>query len=473
LRRIKVLLVEDSEDDVLLILRSLERNGFAPDATVVSNAPEMKCALETGDWDVILCDYKMPGFSAEAAFDMVRESGRDLPFIIVSGTIADAVAVELMRRGVHDYIMKDNLARLAPVIRREIAEAEERRRKREAEAALGASEQRYRTLVRSIIDSIIVTDPDGKVSELYAKGHLLKTEGCGPGAPLDCMLPENLAARLVKTIGEVANSGHPASFEFSYVRGDERAWIHVSVSPHEDGRRVVSVLRDVSSVRRTEQLLEAADRRASLYLDLMGHDIRNYLQAIMIDAELIDEAASDDEVHKLVDGIRSTVMRCADLISSVQMMHESGGSLQELDLSGVLLDTMAEFARKYPNATVESRVATGPAVIRADGLLKTLFLNILENAVAHNPRSNPTIWVSLRATQEGFEVEISDNGTGIPDALKSRLFSPGSRLGGMGLNQVRDIAERYGARFEISDRVAGDPSQGTCCTIQFPRAHAT
>jgi len=132
----RVLLVEDSEDDAALVLRALRRGGYSVHSERVQERAELRGALAHAAWDVVLADYDMPRFTGLEALKVVQESGFDLPFIVVSGTIGEEVAVEAMRAGAHDYVMKNNLTRLVPAIQRELREAEERRGRRIAEETL-------------------------------------------------------------------------------------------------------------------------------------------------------------------------------------------------------------------------------------------------------------------------------------------------------------------------------------------------
>jgi DNA-binding NtrC family response regulator len=126
--RLRVLIVEDSEDDAALLARELKRGGLDVVVERVDHAEAMRTALERGPWDLVVADYTMPRFSAPAALALLKERGLDLPFIIVSGTIGEEVAVNAMKAGAHDYFMKGNLARFVPAIQRELREAAERRR---------------------------------------------------------------------------------------------------------------------------------------------------------------------------------------------------------------------------------------------------------------------------------------------------------------------------------------------------------
>ena len=154
---IHLLIVEDSEDDALLLLRELHKSGFEPVWKRVDTPEAMKGALSAHHWDIVISDFSMPCFSGLEALHMLKESGLDIPFIIVSGKIGEETAVEAMRSGANDYIIKGNLARLVPAIEREIADAEVRRKRRQAEDSLLESERRYRILLESVTDYIYTT----------------------------------------------------------------------------------------------------------------------------------------------------------------------------------------------------------------------------------------------------------------------------------------------------------------------------
>jgi PAS domain S-box-containing protein len=126
-KQLSALLLEDCEDDALLIVRELERQGFDVKWERAWTAPAMKSLLDAESWDVVLSDYSMPGFDAPAALQLLQGSGQDIPFIVVSGTIGEEAAVALMKNGAHDYIMKGRLARLGAAIEREIRDAGIRR----------------------------------------------------------------------------------------------------------------------------------------------------------------------------------------------------------------------------------------------------------------------------------------------------------------------------------------------------------
>jgi len=133
---LRLLMIEDNPDDEALVLRAIRKGGFNVEHVRVEKPDDLLEVLRNKDWDIVLSDYQMPEFNGLAALKIVKDRNKDMPFIIVSGTIGEELAVEAMRSGAHDYLMKDNLTRLVPAIRRELADADERRALREAQQAL-------------------------------------------------------------------------------------------------------------------------------------------------------------------------------------------------------------------------------------------------------------------------------------------------------------------------------------------------
>src|ERR1039457_446954 len=138
---LRVLQVEDSESDAALIVRLLEKSGYIVHAERVEDAEPMRQALARQDWDLVIADYHLPQFDAAAALGILHECGRDIPFIVVSGMIGEYRAVEMMRAGAHDYVLKDRIARLAPAVQRETREAQSRGERRRAEERLRDREE--------------------------------------------------------------------------------------------------------------------------------------------------------------------------------------------------------------------------------------------------------------------------------------------------------------------------------------------
>ncbi|WP_052050935.1 putative bifunctional diguanylate cyclase/phosphodiesterase [Leptolyngbya sp. KIOST-1] len=175
---LRALIVEDSDDDLLLLLRELRRAGFSPTWVQVQTAADFRAALEADTWDVVLSDYQLPQFTAPVALDILQSSPYDLPFIVVSGTVGEATAVEMMRAGAHDYVMKDNLSRLVEAVRREVREAQGRRDRRAALAEL----ERTRELLHLAIEGsgIGIWDWQVQTGEVWASDRCAALLGYSP-----------------------------------------------------------------------------------------------------------------------------------------------------------------------------------------------------------------------------------------------------------------------------------------------------
>ena len=166
-KALRVLCLEDSEEDSLLLLRELRNGGYDPVWERVDTADAMSVALAEGSWDLVLADFALPGFGALAALKLVRQARLDLPFIVVSGVIGEEQAVAMMKAGVHDYVFKDNLKRLLPAIERELNEATVRRQRKRAEE----EQQKLVALIEntsvfvgmaSLDEKVLYVNPEGR-----------------------------------------------------------------------------------------------------------------------------------------------------------------------------------------------------------------------------------------------------------------------------------------------------------------------
>ena len=170
----RLLIVEDFEDDAFFLVRTLIAAGFDVDFKRVETASEMHQAIEEQSWDAIISDYQMPNFDGLGALRIYKEFALDIPFIIISGAIGEEMAVKVMKAGAHDYILKNNLARLVPAIERELQESRLRQERREALQKLQHSELRYRAIVEDQTEMINRSTLDGLitfVNDAYARLH--------------------------------------------------------------------------------------------------------------------------------------------------------------------------------------------------------------------------------------------------------------------------------------------------------------
>ena len=164
---LKILIVEDSEDDTLLLLRHLRRDGYNPIYHRVDSIEEVESALNSQKWDIVVSDYVLPHFSGLETLGLIQKNDLDIPCIIVSGRITDETAVAAMKAGARDYIMKDNLKRLGAAIERELAETEARRERKKAQEELREVSEKLYLVTETIQDVFWMSSPaDGAIAYL-------------------------------------------------------------------------------------------------------------------------------------------------------------------------------------------------------------------------------------------------------------------------------------------------------------------
>src|SRR5829696_7478109 len=251
---LRVLLVEDYEDDALLLLRELRRGGYDPVYERVDTAGTMEAALDEREWDLVIADHSMPAFSSFAALELLRGKGfTDLPFIIVSGQIGERVAVEAMKAGAQDYLMKDNLARLNTAIERELRDAEVRRERRRAEEALRVSEMRFRQMFEQAPIGISRGTPDGRWFQINRAGEeiwgVTLEEVMEYNPDYNVLEDEQLEAKGVTQYLRRGFAGEPTAIppilydHFATIGGSRARWVRSFIYPvKDDGGEILEVI---------------------------------------------------------------------------------------------------------------------------------------------------------------------------------------------------------------------------------------
>lgn len=195
---IRTLIIEDNEDDAMLLLQYLKKSGFSPEWLRVDNRSDLLSALQK-DWDIVFSDYNMPQFNGVEALEILRQHDLDVPFIFLSATIGEEIAVEAMRNGAQDYVMKGSMKRLKPAIERELDDAQQRRKRRQAEQARA----RLVAILEATPDLVAILDTSGNVNYLNQAGRKLlglsniqKIEG----SRLDDFLTPSMSSKLIDDV---------------------------------------------------------------------------------------------------------------------------------------------------------------------------------------------------------------------------------------------------------------------------------
>jgi len=273
---LRVLCIDDSEIDVQLVVDSLASSGFDVTWEQVFTREGVIEKLDSQSWDVIIADYSMPQFDGLQALAIANERYPEIPFILVSGQIGEEIAVCAMRSGAHDYVMKHDLGRLAPAVRRELSDAIVRRARRQAEDNLRGSEALLKSIVDTAVDGILVIDAEGIIDFVNAAAE--KIFGCKAadliGRPVDCLIVEagGQVTKILASGGAEPSDGAEligAGWEFKAMRGDGTLLpIELTIGVmNMDGRvKFAGVMRDITERKRTEERI----RQLAYYDELTG-----------------------------------------------------------------------------------------------------------------------------------------------------------------------------------------------------------
>jgi len=362
---IKLLLAEDSKDDAKLVVRMLNRAGFDIQHERVESAVGMTAALNRQAWDAVIADFNMPGFSGLDALKILRSTDQDIPFILISGAVGEEIAVNALKAGASDCVLKKNLSRLAPVLERELAEAAIRRVNRSAEIEL----RQLRLAMDMSLDSIYLTDSramrfvyvnDTACRRLgYAREQLLRT------GPQDVLARDY--GQLIHEYDQVIAAGEKGtSSESAFVRSDgSQGWTEINrrAMPAESGSLIVTIGRDITERKQADDRLRRLNR---VHAILSG--INSAIVRIRSRAELFSEACRIAVEH---GGFRMVWIGLAD---------RAAGEVRVAAHSGFEPDTPGDFA--VPMG--ESAAAKSSTAYRAMLLKKPVFCN---DIAAEPPRS--------------------------------------------------------------------------------------
>ncbi len=346
---LRLLLVEDSEEDALLLIREITRGGFDVHNERVETPEVMADALINENWDLIISDYVLPRFSGLAALKLFQQKGIDLPFIIVSGKIGEDIAVRAMKAGAHDYILKNNLSRLVPAINRELREAAMRRERKRAEEAVRQSEERFRSLFENAPMGIFIERHGCIILANQAYLHMLgheKESEIRHKPSINHIAPECRQEAEERLRRREMGDTSPRLFEALGLKKDGTVFpVYVEVARFDlqDGPASVAFVSDITELKQSEERLRQS------YLELASI-FDQTVKALASITEMRDPYTAGHQVRvsKLACGIAAGMGLSEDWIKTIRMaasIHDIGkttvpaeilnkpGSLNSIEMS--------------------------------------------------------------------------------------------------------------------------------------------
>jgi hypothetical protein len=492
---LRLLLIEDSEDDAQLLLRELQRAGYKLTHERVDTAASLSAALDRQTWDLVIGDYSMPQFSGMAALRIIQERGLDLPFISVSGTITEEMAVAAMRAGAKDYVTKGHLKRLVPAIDRELREAK-------ARATLRDTESSYATLVEYAPIGIYRSNPAGHFLSVntalvrmlgYDSPDEIRQLDMGRDVYADAAERQRLLDRDTYTDRQYDD------VEATWKRKDGRLLqVQLSVRAVRNAGGQVeyyeTFVRDVTEQRRLQQQLTQSQKMEAIgrLAGGIAHDFNNLLTVITSYSDLLlqdlprNDPKRDDveQVRKAADGAAALTRQL--LAFSRQQVVEP----KVIDLNTVI-DNLKKILQRVIGEDVELATVLAPELraVKADvSQIEQILMNLAVNArdamatggkltietanIEHDPE--------LRRQQQADRSEqfvmlaVTDTGTGMDEATKAKIFEPffttkqPGKGTGLGLATVYAIVKQSDGFIWVYSELG----HGTSFKIYLPRVDA-
>lgn len=491
---IKMLIVEDRRDDAEIMVLALEADNFDVAWQQVETAEDYVRHLSP-EVDVVLADYTLPQFNASAALEILKDTGLDIPFIVVTGTVSEEVAVSCMKQGAADYLLKDRLSRLGEAVRQAVKQRDLRRVQRTAERTLTVLGR----AVETSINAIVMVDVQGSITYINrAVLDLWRISGeqTITGKHLSqLLLSPTESARLMEELtqqtsaqGELAVAawnGGPMVLQYAANQVVDGA-----------GQLLCLMLTfiDITEQKQNEVLRLELERERELrevksrFVSLLVHDFRNPLTSLQMGLSFIDQYYERLTPAQIREKVRAALQQSSQmnqLIDDALMIGKIDYAAnlfapEDINLVDFCRVIFEEFEQSVDSSQHPlSFVAHLPSFIYPTdrALLRRAMINLLSNAVKYSPAGG-AVQLGLSVEDQTLMIRVTDHGIGIPAADQKYVFDGFHRAGnvgtiqgtGLGLATVKQVVDIHGGSIECKSEL----NRGTTFTIQFPlKKHAS
>ena len=489
--RATVLFLEDSDLDAELVRERLGRSGLGLAVDRVADRRGFVERLTSTRYDLILCDYQVPGFGGLDALALARVEQPDAPFLFVSGTMGEELAVETLKSGATDYVLKQRLARLPAAVERALTDARLRAERRQVEQSLRESEARVRlSAVAAGVGYGSWDLPTGRFDFDAQTAALFGVGLTGDAAEAFGRIHADDRPRVEAAVAAAAG-GDRYQVEFRVAQSDgPPRWLHSTGSVVCDGAgrpaQAVGAIFDIDDRKRAEAELRDADRRKDEFLATLAHELRNPLAPLRTGLAVLRANPSAPPPPRTLAMMERQVGHMVRLIDDLLDHSRVSSGKVELRRDRVELRTAVEYAVETSRPVVEAgghdlsvSLPDAPLWLDADlTRLAQVVGNLLTNSAKYTP---PGGLIALAACRDGSEavVTVTDSGVGIPAEMLGQVFEMFTQVGahldrsqgglGIGLALVRQLVALHGGSVSAS---SPGPGLGSTFTLRLPTLDA-
>ena len=495
---LKILMAEDSPDDAELITRQLRRDGFDCEITRVDGEKAFLRELEKNP-DIVLSDYAMPQFSGVRAAQLAHDSGLNIPFILISGTVGEDAAVDAMKQGATDYLLKDRIARLGSAIRRALEQKQSNEERRRTQEELRWKTTLLEAQLESSLDGILVVDNQGRkilqnqrLEEMWKHSRV---EGAANTLVSEAVFNPAFQKNPQAFSEKVAYlNTHPQEASHDVIEWIDGTILDRYSAPVRDkaGRNYGRIwsFRDITEQRRLEAQFRQAQKMESIGMLAGGiaHDFNNILSAILGNLYLAKlEATSQPELAEYLGNISQAAKRASDLVNQILAFSRQGKQEREpVKLNHIVLEALKLLRASVPTTIhIQTDLTQTPTVLANATAVHQVIMNLGTNAW-HAMRSKPgTLKVSMDVIEADVDfanahpglhpgryvrLSVSDTGHGMDAATVERIFDPfytTKEVGegtGLGLAVVLGIMQSHDGAITVYS----EPGFGTTFNLYFP-----
>jgi two-component system, cell cycle sensor histidine kinase and response regulator CckA len=493
---IHILHLEDDKNDQELVQQQLEASSFSFCVKHAGTREEFKEYLNSASIDIILSDFRLPGYDGLAALEDAKTKNPDIPFIFISGTMGEEIAIDSLQKGATDYILKDRMARLIPSIIRALNEAEETKRRKQAEETLKKSEELYRNLIANLGEGVCEVDDDDRF--IYANPAAEAIFKVPSGGLVGRAFTEFVSPRYCDTVNyqtENRKKGNKGSYEIEITcTGSDKRLLGIMATPRFDSENnfigSLAIISDITEQRSLEEQLRQAQKMESIgrLAGGVAHDFNNALMAIIGHAEHIVIKHKPEEVLKNeILSIVSAGERAAQLTR--QLLAFSRKQMLEMEILNIndIVKSVETMLRRLIGEDIDVSVVLDPMLdnVKADASqIEQVLMNLAVNARdAMREGGNLTIQTenvlldidyanNHPGTVSGPHImlSVSDTGHGMDVETINKIFEPffttkeHGKGTGLGLATVYGIIKQHGGSIWVDS----EPGVGSTFRVYIP-----